>query len=103
MQRRIFGSLDAFILRLRRAARHSRESCHERRALVGEEAAGEIARERGDWPEYYRGVAAALRGEGVPPVDPRDVVQDLRVIEAAHESGRLGITVELNPPAAHVR
>lgn len=71
--------------------------------VTGTDSPRSIARERGDWPEYYRGVAAALRGEGVPPVDPRDVVQDLRVIEAAHESGRLGITVELNPPAAHVR
>ena len=61
-----------------------------------------ITRERGDWPAYYRGVAASLRGEGAPPVDPRDVVEDLRVIEAAHESGRTGAAVVLDPPAGHV-
>jgi predicted dehydrogenase len=61
-----------------------------------------ITRDRGDWSAYYRGVAASLRGEGSPPVDPRDVVQDLRVIEAAHESGRTGTVVVLDPPAGHV-
>jgi predicted dehydrogenase len=61
-----------------------------------------LARERGDWPAYYRGVAASLRGEGAPPVNPRDVVENLRVIEAAHESGRSGAAVVLDPPAGHV-
>ena len=70
--------------------------------VTGTEAPRSVARARGDWPAYYRGVAASLRGAAPPPVDPRDVVQDLRVIEAARESGRLGIAVELDPPAAHV-
>lgn len=70
--------------------------------VTGTEAPRSIARARGDWPAYYRGVAASLRGEAPPPIDPRDVVQDLRVIEAAHESGRLGIAVELDPPAGHL-
>ena len=61
-----------------------------------------LVRERGDWPAYYRGVAASLHGEGAPPVDPRDVVENLRVIEAAHESGRSGTAVVLDPPAGHV-
>jgi predicted dehydrogenase len=61
-----------------------------------------LARERGDWPAYYRGVAASLRGEGAPPVNPRDVVENLRVIEAAHESGRSGAAVVLDPPSGHV-
>lgn len=73
------------------------------RVVTGTDDPRSLARERGDWPAYYRGVAASLRGEGPPPVDPRDVVQDLRVIEAAHESGRLGVAVVLDPPAAHVR
>ena len=70
--------------------------------VTGTEAPRSLARARGDWPAYYRGVATSLRGEASPPVDPRDVVQDLRVIEAAHESGRLGMAVELDPPAGHV-
>jgi predicted dehydrogenase len=61
-----------------------------------------LTRERGEWPAYYRGVAASLRGEGSPPVDPRDVVENLRVIEAAHESGRSGAAVVLDPPSGHV-
>ena len=73
------------------------------RIVTDTEPARSLARERGDWPAYYRAVAAALRGEGPPPVDARDVVQDLRVIEAAHESGRLGVAVELDPPAGHMR
>jgi scyllo-inositol 2-dehydrogenase (NADP+) len=60
------------------------------------------SRERGDWPAYYRGVSAALQGTGPVPVDPRDVVDNLRVIEAARESARLGVTVDLDPPARHV-
>lgn len=70
--------------------------------VTGTEPPRSLARERGAWPAYYRGVAASLRGQGPPPVDPRDVVQDLRVIEAARESGRLGVAVQLDPPAAHV-
>jgi len=61
-----------------------------------------LTRERGDWGAYYRGVAASLRGEGAPPVDPRDVVENLRVIEAAHESGCSGAAAVLDPPAGHV-
>lgn len=72
------------------------------RLVSGTEPAHSIARERGDWPAYYRGVARSLRGEGPPPVDPRDVVQDLRVIEAARESGESGRAVDLHPPAAHL-
>lgn len=60
------------------------------------------ARENGDWPAYYRGVAAALRGDGPLPVDPRDVVEDLRVIEAARDSAEQGAVVVLDPPAGHV-
>lgn len=70
--------------------------------VTGTQAPAPIARERGQWPAYYRGVVASLRGEGPPPVDPRDVVADLRVIEAARESGRTGAAVTLTPPAGHV-
>ena len=70
--------------------------------VTGTEAPRSMAREPGDWPAYYRGVAASLRDHGPAPVDPRDAVANLRVIEAAHESGRLGIAIELDPPAGHV-
>ena len=60
-----------------------------------------ITRSPGAWPEYYRGVGRSLRGEGPAPVDPRDVVANLRVIEAAATSARAREIVTLNPPAAH--
>jgi scyllo-inositol 2-dehydrogenase (NADP+) len=56
---------------------------------------------RGDWPAFYRGVAAALRGEGPDPVLVADVIQTLRVLDAARESGSTGQSVRLDPPAGH--
>jgi scyllo-inositol 2-dehydrogenase (NADP+) len=38
---------------------------------------------RGDWPAFYAGVARALRDGSPPPVDPRDAVRVLEVIDAA--------------------
>jgi predicted dehydrogenase len=58
--------------------------------VVGE--ATPIATEPGAYQRYYEGVAAALRGEGELPVDPRDSVEGLKIIEAArrsHESGQV--------------
>ena len=60
-----------------------------------------VERSRGAWPSYYRGVMRSLRGEEPPPVEPRDVVANLRVIEAAVESARAGRIVTLDPPAGH--
>jgi predicted dehydrogenase len=49
----------------------------------------------GDYPAFYAGVAAALR-EGAPaPVDPRDAVAGLEVIEAAYRSAASGQTVRI--------
>ena len=57
--------------------------------------------ERGDWPAYYSGVAAALRGEAEPPVLVADVIADLRVIDAARSSAQSGSVISLDPPAGH--
>lgn len=70
--------------------------------VTGTDPARSLPRLSGRWPDYYRGVAASLRGEAPPPVDPRDVVANLRVIEAARDSAALGKIIELTPPAAHV-
>jgi predicted dehydrogenase len=40
--------------------------------------------ERGDYGRFYRSLAAALAGEGELPVDPRDAVDVLAIIERAH-------------------
>lgn len=59
-------------------------------------------RQRGRWPAFYAGVARSMI-EGAPaPVNARDAVEDLRVIEAAQRASREGRTVELDPPAGHI-
>lgn len=70
--------------------------------VTGTSAPVPLTREPGAWPQYYRQVARAIRGDCPAPVDPRDVVANLRVIEAARESARLGQAVALVPPAGHI-
>ncbi len=48
----------------------------------------QVATEPGAYQRYYEGVAAALRGDGAMPVDPRDSVAGLRIIEAARRSAQ---------------
>ena len=60
-----------------------------------------IPMEHGDWPHFYREVAAAVRGDAPPPVLISDVIQSMRVMDAARESGATGATVTLDPPAGH--
>ena len=47
-----------------------------------------VETEPGAYEEFYRGVAASLRGDAPPPVDPSDSVMGLEIIEAAQESAR---------------
>ncbi|MCW2521916.1 MAG: oxidoreductase [Frankiales bacterium] len=47
----------------------------------------------GDYVQFYREMAAAMRGDGPVPVDPADSIAGLRVIEAALRSAQSG-TVE---------
>jgi len=49
--------------------------------------------ERGDWTMFYSCFARAVRGQGVVPVDPRDAVAGLEVIEAAQRSADTGQVV----------
>ncbi|MDH6126608.1 Gfo/Idh/MocA family oxidoreductase [Kitasatospora sp. GP82] len=49
----------------------------------------------GDYPAYYAGIAAALADGTPPPVDPRDAVATLAVLEAAHSSAATGTVVRL--------
>lgn len=55
----------------------------------------------GAWPQFYRGVVAALRDGAPDPVSLVDVIENLRVLDAAREAGATGATVRLDPPAAH--
>ena len=40
--------------------------------------------ERGDYPAFYAGVAASIRDGAPVPVDPRDALEVVRIIERAH-------------------
>src|SRR5206468_6079833 len=52
--------------------------------LVQGDHEASVTAERGDWPAFYREVARWLREPGeAPPVDPRDAVRVLEVIDAA--------------------
>ena len=50
---------------------------------------------RSDWTEYYRNVAAALRGEAELAVKPEEARRAVAVFDAAMESSRTGQTVRL--------
>ena len=47
-----------------------------------------VPSERSTWDEFYPSIAAALRDDAPPPVDPRDAVEVLRVLEAVRSSAR---------------
>ncbi len=55
----------------------------------------------GRWPDFYPGVVAAVRDGAAPPVSIDDVIENLRVLDAARVAGTTGTTVTLDPPAGH--
>ncbi|MFJ6216466.1 Gfo/Idh/MocA family oxidoreductase [Streptomyces sp. NPDC092296] len=59
-----------------------------------------VRTEPGDYPAFYRAVAAALRDGGPAPVDPRDAIAALTVLEAARRSAATHSVVHLNPEEA---
>jgi predicted dehydrogenase len=54
-----------------------------------------VPTERGRWDTYYPAFAAAVRGDGPVPVDPRDVVRNVEVLDAARESATTGRAVSI--------
>ncbi len=58
-----------------------------------------IPTERGRWDTYYPAFAAAVRGEGEVPVDPRDAIASTEVLDAARISARTGQVVIPGPVA----
>ncbi len=54
--------------------------------LGGDDASERVPTLPGAYESFYRGVAAALRGEGAMPVDPWDAVRTLEVLDAARRS-----------------
>jgi scyllo-inositol 2-dehydrogenase (NADP+) len=68
--------------------------------LVTGETSVPVPGERGDWPRFYALLASTLRQGGPPPVDPRDAVAALRVLELARRSAAERVTVAVGPPAS---
>lgn len=60
-----------------------------------------VTLEPGAWPAFYRGVADAMDGTGDVPVLLSDVIQTMRVLDAAREAAETATVVSLDPPAGH--
>ena len=56
-----------------------------------------VPAETGNWSSFYSAVARAVRGAGPLPVDPRDAVAALEVLDAARLSAARGDVVRLSP------
>jgi predicted dehydrogenase len=54
-----------------------------------------VARAPGSWSDFYPAVVAMLRDDEPPPVDPRDAVAVLEVLDAARRSNRERAVVSL--------
>jgi predicted dehydrogenase len=55
-----------------------------------------VPSERGAYPAYYAGIAAALRDGAPAPVDVADAIAGLVIIEAARRSARQGAVVAID-------
>jgi predicted dehydrogenase len=63
--------------------------------LVDENGATELPLERGDYPAFYAQVAAWVNDGAPPPVDPRDSVAGLEIVEAARRSAADHVVAEI--------
>jgi predicted dehydrogenase len=63
--------------------------------LVAGEHSIPVRPEPGDWPRFYAMLRDALGAGGPLPVDPRDAIRTLRVLDAARRSARSGGVVEM--------
>ena len=59
--------------------------------------AASLPTERGRWDTYYPSFAAAVRGNGPVPVDPRDALATAEVLDAARTSATHHTLVDLPP------
>lgn len=63
--------------------------------LVAGEHSVPVPPEPGDWPRFYALVRDAVLDSGPPPVDPRDAVATLRVLESARMAARERRVIDL--------
>lgn len=61
--------------------------------LATDEGVRSVETEPGAWPGFYRSLAESLRSGEPPPVNPREAVAVVEIIEAAFESARTGTVV----------
>ena len=54
----------------------------------GENASEIVRPERGDWPRFYTELVTSLTDEAPPPVDPRDAIEVLAILECARAGAR---------------
>jgi predicted dehydrogenase len=76
------------------------------RAFLRSATGNEIVESRlaltpGRWPSFYPAVRDAIVDGAEPPVLLSDVIENLRIIDAARESAASGQPVSLDPPAGH--
>ncbi|RKN45409.1 Gfo/Idh/MocA family oxidoreductase [Micromonospora endolithica] len=73
----------------------------ERYGLLGsDDDARPVPTEPGRYQSFYAQVAAALRDGGPLPVDPRDAVDTVGLIELAHRAAAEGVALPVPPGAA---
>ena len=61
------------------------ERADDAQGRLGRDGATEVVpTQRGEYREFYRRFAAALAGDGPLPVDPRETLEPLRIIESLH-------------------
>jgi predicted dehydrogenase len=54
-----------------------------------------VPTEKGAWGTFYPAFARAVRGLGPVPVDPRDAIASMTVLDAARRSATAGVVVDL--------
>ena len=67
------------------------------RLLRGDEDGERVPSAPGAWPRFYAALEHALREGAPPPVDPRDAVTGLEVLDAARRSAATGAIIDLQP------
>jgi len=67
----------------------------------GRTSAARVPMTPGAWPAFYAQVHAAITSQAPGPVPIADVIENLRVLDAARESVRTSASVQLIPPARH--
>lgn len=64
--------------------------------VAGLHVDGQVETLRGNYPEFYSALQDALLRGGPPPVDPRDAVRTLRVVEAAQRSAHTHAVIDMH-------